>query len=178
MDDSTRSAGPPGTRAGGHWHTLALAPEGGLRVAHRCDRHLPSLDPGGPPMAGGPGPAWWAEPACPGPCDDCSAAGAAPPGCDFCTAPGATWREPAGPIELRLAGGYGFASPDDWAACDACHVLIERGDREALAARCADQLAAAGELPAAALAGARAAARWLHDAFFAARRGAARRVGG
>ena len=157
MDDSARSAGPPGTRAGGHWHTLALAPEGGLRVAHRCDGHLPATHREELRRRGRPGPAWQAEPACPGPCDDCAGAGAAPPGCDFCTLAGATWAYPAGPVRLRAAG-CGFASDDDWAACDACHALIERGDRPALARRCAEQLVRAGAIPAAALPGATAAA--------------------
>ena len=84
------------------------------------------------------------------------------------------WAYPARPIVLPA---FGWASPDDWAACAACADLIERGAREALARRCAAQLLRLGELRPAELPGAVAAARLLHAAFFAARGGAPRRVG-
>ncbi len=66
--------------------------------------------------------------------------------CDFCTAQTARpWCYPCRafvawelPADQNILGVPVVAdSPDDWAACDACHALIEAGDWEALAQRSA-----------------------------------------
>lgn len=50
--------------------------------------------------------------------------------CDFSSDPGPTWRYPCGDFAVPWCGSVG-----DWAACDACHDLIERGVWTAVAGR-------------------------------------------
>jgi hypothetical protein len=75
-----------------------------------------------------------------------------PPGeevCDFCSAQPVKWAYPARPHKSGTAvmakddapvAIFNFNSPDDWAACEDCHRLIQRGDRDGLAERSADRL--------------------------------------
>lgn len=99
-----------------------------------------------------------------------------PPGqekCDFCSAQPVKWRYPArahvmGTVKLP---GIHFEgrSPDDWAACQACHILIAQGERERLAVRSARRFAR--------LHGGKVTQhvkhiRQVHDNFWAAREGA------
>lgn len=62
--------------------------------------------------------------------------------CDFCLAPNPTWEYPAGQVEIDLPHPDNInRSRDEWAACDACHDLIERGPLIRLAVRiCHEQL--------------------------------------
>jgi len=50
--------------------------------------------------------------------------------CDFCSAPAPAWEYPARPFTLD-----GWASADSWAACEACHVLVEGAAWDELADR-------------------------------------------
>ena len=60
--------------------------------------------------------------------------------CDFCSAPCPGWRYPARSFIAYRATNLAGESVGDWAACDACHKLIEAGDREHLAQRSLDEL--------------------------------------
>lgn len=51
--------------------------------------------------------------------------------CDFCMTAPPTWEYPCGWVTLTANAVFG-ASDDEWAACDACHDLIEAGDLDAL----------------------------------------------
>ena len=53
--------------------------------------------------------------------------------CDFCSAPCPSWRYPARSFIAYRASNLAGESVGDWAACDACHKLIEAGDRYSLA---------------------------------------------
>jgi hypothetical protein len=55
--------------------------------------------------------------------------------CDFCSEPHATWRYPARTFVAYVAAGFVGQSVGDWAACGACHALIEAGDRNGLLER-------------------------------------------
>jgi hypothetical protein len=55
-----------------------------------------------------------------------------PPECDFCTDNRVRWQYDCGSFEVPERG---IASTGGWAACDRCSELVERDDREALAAR-------------------------------------------
>jgi hypothetical protein len=62
------------------------------------------------------------------------------PVCDFCRAPDVKWTYPAKPFTLGVgsdADGLiaAIGSDEWWAACDACHALIERGDKDEVARR-------------------------------------------
>ena len=62
-----------------------------------------------------------------------------------------------------------FNSAEGWAACDACHAIIQRGDREGLAARSVVTYGAkygSGVLPLTL-----PVARAVHDSFWANREG-------
>ena len=52
--------------------------------------------------------------------------------CDFCSSIPVRWRYPAATFAVSVVV---FA--DDWAACDTCHELLERDDRDALLQRSA-----------------------------------------
>ena len=55
--------------------------------------------------------------------------------CDFCSKPSVKWTYPAADF-VSLSTMWGSAG--DWAACNACHDLIEAGDRKGLTARSVD----------------------------------------
>ena len=60
--------------------------------------------------------------------------------CDFCSAPRPSWRYPARSFIGYRASNLVGESVGDWAACDACHKLIEADDHEHLAQRSLDEL--------------------------------------
>ena len=60
--------------------------------------------------------------------------------CDFCSAPCPSWRYPARSFIAYRAANLAGESVGDWAACDACHKLIEADDHEHLAQRSLDEL--------------------------------------
>jgi heterodisulfide reductase subunit C len=60
--------------------------------------------------------------------------------CDFCSAPCPTWRYPARSFIAYRASNLAGESVGDWAACDACHELIEADDRQHLAERSLNEL--------------------------------------
>jgi hypothetical protein len=60
--------------------------------------------------------------------------------CDFCSAPCPSWRYPARSFIAYRASNLAGESVGDWAACDACHKLIEADDRDRLAQRSLDEL--------------------------------------
>jgi len=51
--------------------------------------------------------------------------------CDFCSSTEIRWRYPT----QSFSPGLGYESVGDFAACDACHDLIEKDDREGLLTR-------------------------------------------
>ena len=51
--------------------------------------------------------------------------------CDFCSGPNPAWRYPA----TTFRDSFGSKSVEDWLACEACHAMIEAGDREGLIER-------------------------------------------
>lgn len=93
--------------------------------------------------------------------------------CDFCSVPSVAW---AYPCRDFLVGDVGVPGVPDqgsngaWAACPACHALIERGDRSRLAMRSAKRLAKKHGLS---LKLVLRAVRQSQDAFWAHREGAA-----
>ena len=60
--------------------------------------------------------------------------------CDFCSDPNVGWRYPARSFLAYIVGGIAGQSVGDWAACAACHDLIEKDDRSGLAAHSIDSL--------------------------------------
>jgi hypothetical protein len=73
----------------------------------------------------------------------------AKPCCDFCTDGRIAWRYPTRPVTAALGppdGGPDLRTAvqynDAWLACQACHELIDRGERHGLARRAAAALAA------------------------------------
>ncbi|MGA1996339.1 MAG: hypothetical protein ABSH45_11235 [Bryobacteraceae bacterium] len=54
--------------------------------------------------------------------------------CDFCNAPNPVWRFQAKPFVVDYGPMVG-ASDADWAACDACRILILSDDRRGLVDR-------------------------------------------
>lgn len=62
--------------------------------------------------------------------------------CDFCSAPDPAWRYPARSFIAYNAANIAGESVGDWAACEACHALIEANDRPGLAQRSLDELIA------------------------------------
>lgn len=55
--------------------------------------------------------------------------------CDFCAGSNPRWSYPAKDVRHTGPGGAKIMLTGGWAACDACHGLIERGDRNRLAER-------------------------------------------
>lgn len=82
--------------------------------------------------------------------------------CDFCLAADPPWEFPAGEINIPEAE---WRSIGPWTACDSCRELIDANDRDGLAARAEAQ--GVSDF---------VAARYLHERFFAARRGPARPI--
>jgi hypothetical protein len=60
--------------------------------------------------------------------------------CDFCSAPCPSWRYPARSFIAYRASNLAGESVGDWAACDACHKLIEADDQLPLAQRSLGEL--------------------------------------
>ena len=60
--------------------------------------------------------------------------------CDFCSDPNVSWQYPARSFVAYIVDGIAGQSVGDWAACDACHELIENDDRPGLAAYSIDSL--------------------------------------
>ena len=60
--------------------------------------------------------------------------------CDFCSAPCPSWRYPARSFIAYRASNLAGESVGGWAACDACHKLVEADDRYSLAQRSLDEL--------------------------------------
>ncbi len=92
--------------------------------------------------------------------------------CDFCSSPAPAWRYPADTFHDL----FGSRSVEDWLACEACHRLIQSGDRSALARRSLD---APGVRMAVGVLGRVLAldyCRDLHARFWRARRGAPYRI--
>ncbi len=111
-----------------------------------------------------------------------------PPRCDFCSSPDVRWAFPCRDFvqeEKVLAvgqdnttGELAFARVDitagmhgGWAACPACHALVERGLRDKLVRRSARKMQKAGKLPRVPLEQVVALLRPLHDTFWANREG-------
>jgi hypothetical protein len=93
--------------------------------------------------------------------------------CDFCSSPDPTWEYPARSFVAYTAGPVTGESVGSWAACEACHRLIEANDRVGLVARAMSRVRELGPEAARALRGC------LHDLqarFFAHRVGPARRI--
>jgi hypothetical protein len=97
--------------------------------------------------------------------------------CDLCSAPNPVWRYPArdfevgpDPYEPLMHSSLG-----EWDACEACHRLIQRADRDGLAKRAAKRFVRTNDIS---FAVALAATRRSHDMFWAHREGAPRRIGG
>jgi hypothetical protein len=54
--------------------------------------------------------------------------------CDFCGGPNPRWSYPAKDVgAIPIPGGPKVMLTGGWGACDACHALIERDDRNGLA---------------------------------------------
>ena len=51
--------------------------------------------------------------------------------CDFCSGANPLWRYPA----TTFRDSFGSKSVEDWLACEACHAMIEAGDRGGLIER-------------------------------------------
>lgn len=99
--------------------------------------------------------------------------------CDFCSKTPVRWRYPARDFTRHwqlTKASVTATSHGDWAACDHCHGIIRRGDREALAehslATMPDLKAMLARLPPQAKEIAKAEMRRLHDDFWASRDGA------
>ena len=60
--------------------------------------------------------------------------------CDFCSASGPAWRYPARSFISYCVPNIAGESVGDWAACEACHALIEANDKRGLAQRSLDEL--------------------------------------
>lgn len=99
--------------------------------------------------------------------------------CDFCSAQPVKWRYPArdftSPTPLpNLRHG----SRGDWAACEKCHEIIQRGDRDALALRSAKRYARTYGLPLNQAPRMARELRAMHDRFWSNREGAPQPVTG
>lgn len=88
------------------------------------------------------------------------------PICDFCSSPDVRWRYPARDFVISALEGAG--SEGGWAACPACHALIERGLRDKLTERSARRFARKHGIPVKAV---KPQLRKLHDQFWANREG-------
>lgn len=100
--------------------------------------------------------------------------------CDFCSSPHIRWRYPCQTWtreELSPKGLIDHGYLGDWSACQPCHDLIERDDRDALAQRAIESEAMALQIPAATrldesqMQRLHGRVRQLQDEFFAHRQG-------
>lgn len=60
------------------------------------------------------------------------AKGGTEPICDFCSAPKAPWCYEAEDVVLLETGSIRGNSVGNWAACDTCKALIDKGDKTSL----------------------------------------------
>lgn len=60
--------------------------------------------------------------------------------CDFCSDPDVRWRYPTRSFWAYIVGSVAGESVGDWAACERCHDLIERGNPDSLAAKSVERL--------------------------------------
>ena len=58
--------------------------------------------------------------------------------CDFCGAEGVVWLYSAKNFDYIMVDGETYRSLGEWAACEICAELIEKGDREGLVERSTD----------------------------------------
>lgn len=100
------------------------------------------------------------------------------PICDFCTAVPVRWDYPCRDFSHHDIDSSGvpfqFNSHNEWAACDACHAIIETGNRDALARRSVERYR---EVNPHAFPLSLRVARAIQDAFWANREGPPREVG-
>jgi hypothetical protein len=109
------------------------------------------------------------------------------PICDFCSSPDVRWsypcrdhnrqahaealiQRPDGSLRVEEMDIEGF-SHGGWAACSACHALIQRGDRDRLARRSAKRMIRNNPDIPLVLSNATEHVRRLHDQFWANRDG-------
>lgn len=93
--------------------------------------------------------------------------------CDFCRGGPVTWAYPCRDFTHHVKvprGSLTFNSSGGWAACEVCHGLIERSDRDRLCSRSAVTHPKAKTVPMRDL---RRMVRGLHDDFWANREGPA-----
>lgn len=90
--------------------------------------------------------------------------------CDFCSSPDVQWAYPAEDFVVSgsILPANTAGSAGGWAACPACHALIERGDRVKLARRSARKFAKRYGVPVGSI---EPRLRELHDQFWAHRKG-------
>jgi hypothetical protein len=89
-----------------------------------------------------------------------------PPICDFCSLSEVAWAYPA--VDFVIPGAQ-WGSRGHWAACEACHDLIEANDREGLVMRSVDrfmEIYPEENVPRSFI---EHGIRVLHDGFFAAK---------
>ncbi len=96
--------------------------------------------------------------------------------CDFCSALGPTWVYPARDFDAYIVSPIIGESIGAWAACEACHRLIEAGDREGLAVRSLDELIMSYPEAVMAAPTLKQELLQLHELFFANRSGTAIRA--
>ncbi len=88
--------------------------------------------------------------------------------CDFCSSTPVTHSYPARDIVIPDTRSI---SRGAWAACEACHDLIEAGDRAGLAVRCADTFELPEGFPPLSFEERISAATCIHGQFYKARTG-------
>jgi len=95
--------------------------------------------------------------------------------CDFCSGPDPAWRYPARTFVDEASASLSVA---DWAACEACHILIETCDRAGLTERSVGLLICARPEMAASAEDIAGMMATLHDSFFENRAGEAQPANG
>lgn len=91
------------------------------------------------------------------------------PRCDFCSSMVVKHAYPARDFSLAMPPSTGWGSMGWWAACPACHRMIERGDRVGLSMRSAHRQAR--KLGGVSVKALYPQIRRLHDTFWANRQG-------
>lgn len=96
--------------------------------------------------------------------------------CDFCGSPDVQWAYPARDFVMLTAPEIpkDWGSKGAWAACPACHALIQRGLRDKLATRCAKRMA---RRHGTSVRSVLSDVRRLQDAFWSSREGAPTPIG-